>query len=88
MVPHVRKVDDMPANENGLDPENGQSKEVPRRGPAGDVQPSADDFDPRTRGGSRQEDVENRPSVGTVTPEDYPKADRADSRPYRAKEVR
>lgn len=28
-----------------------------------------------------QEDVEDRPVVSTVTPEDYPAADRADSRP-------
>jgi hypothetical protein len=70
----------MPGNENGLDPENGQSKKLPRRGPAVDVQPNADDLDPRMRGGNPQEDVEDRPSVGTVTPEDYPEADRADSR--------
>ncbi|AOF94832.1 hypothetical protein BSY17_3289 (plasmid) [Sphingobium sp. RAC03] len=42
----------MPGNENGLDPENGQSEELPRCGPAGDVQPNADDLDPRTRGGN------------------------------------
>ena len=71
----------MPGNENGLDPDNGQSKELPRRGSAGDVQPNVDDLDPRTRGGNPQEDVEDRPSVGTVTPEDYPEADRAASRP-------
>jgi len=71
----------MSGNENGLDLENGQSEEVPRRGHAGDVHPNADDLDPRTRGGKPQEDVEDRPSVGTVTPEDYPKPDRADSRP-------
>lgn len=71
----------MPGNENGLDPKNGQNEELPRRGPAGDVQPNEDDLDPRTRGGKPQEDVEDRPVVGTVKPEDYPAADRADSRP-------
>ena len=71
----------MVGNENGLDPEEGQSAKLPRRGPAGDVQPSDDDPDPRTRGGKSQEAVEDRPSVGTVKPEDYPEDDRADSRP-------
>ena len=64
-----------------LDPDAKQIDEMPRRGPAGDVQPNVQDPDPRTRGGQRQEKVEDRPSVGTVTPEDYPDADRADSRP-------
>lgn len=71
----------MSGNENGLDPEKGQSDELPRRGPAGDVQPNNDDPDARTRGGQSQEDVEDRPSVSTVKPEDYPEADRADSKP-------
>jgi hypothetical protein len=71
----------MTGNENGLDPKSGQTKELPKRSPLGDVQPNADDLDPRTRGGNRQEDVEDRPSVGSVTPEDYPEADRADSQP-------
>lgn len=71
----------MPGNENGLDPDSDQSKELPTRGPLGDERPHADDLDPRTRGSNRQEDVEDRPSVSTVTPEDYPKADRSDSRP-------
>lgn len=71
----------MTGNENGLDPESGENKEIPKRGPLGDVQPSNDDLDPRTRGGNRQEDVEDRPSVGSVTPEDYPEADRAESQP-------
>ena len=69
----------MPGNENGLAPEKGQSDELPRRGPAGDVQPN--DPDPRAGGGKSQEDVEDRPSVSTVKPEDYPEADRADSKP-------
>lgn len=71
----------MPGNENGLDPEQGQTDELPRRGPAGDVRPNGDDPDPRTGGGKSQEDVKDRPSVGTVKPEDYPLADRAVSRP-------
>jgi len=75
------KIKLMPGNENGLDPEQGQSDELPRRGSVGDVQPNEDDPDPRTRGGKSQEDVEDRPSVGTVKPEDYPEADRADSKP-------
>lgn len=71
----------MPSNENGLDPSAGQDKDMPRRGPMGDVIPDEGDPDARTRGGKPQEDVEDRPNVGTVTPEDYPAQDRADSRP-------
>lgn len=71
----------MPGNENGRDPAAVQDEELPRRGPAGDVIPNDDDPDPRTRGGKPQEKVEDRPNVGTVTPEDYPARDRADSRP-------
>lgn len=71
----------MPGNENGLDPEDGQSTQRPRRGALGDVRPNGDDPDPRTGGSNRQEDVEDRPSVSTVTPEDYPAADRAESLP-------
>jgi hypothetical protein len=44
----------------------------PRRGPLGDVVPDRDGLDPRTRGGDKPEKVEDRPNVGTVTPEDYP----------------
>ncbi|MBA4092386.1 MAG: hypothetical protein C0494_17590 [Sphingobium sp.] len=71
----------MPGNEDGLDPHNGLSNELPRRGPAGDVRPNEDDLDPRTKGSNRQEDVEDRPSVGTVEPEDYTEGDRSDARP-------
>lgn len=67
--------------DNGLDPDTKQTDEMPRRGPAGDVQPNQQDPDPRTRGGQKQEDVVDRPSVGKVDPEDYPEKDRADSRP-------
>ena len=60
----------------GLDPSKGQSEDMPRRGPAGDVQPDENDIDPRARPGKPQEKVEDRPNVGTVTPEDYPKSER------------
>lgn len=63
------------------DPAGKQTGELPRRGPAGDGRPNDQDVDPRTRGGNRQEDVEDRPSVGTVEPEDYPAKDRADGAP-------
>lgn len=72
----------MPGNENSLDPDSGQAEELPRRGPTGDVIPNDDDLDPRTRGGKPEENVEDRPSVSVVKPEDYPAADRADSKPY------
>jgi hypothetical protein len=71
----------MPSNDNGPDAQAGQHDEMPQRGPLGDVQANSDDPDLRTRGGNPQEDVEDRPSVGTVKPEDYPAKDRADSRP-------
>ena len=67
--------------DRGLDPDAAQSDDMPRRGPAGDALPNAQDPDPRTRGGQPQEDVEDRPTVSIVTPEDYPAQDRADSRP-------
>jgi hypothetical protein len=47
-------------------------EEMPRRGPAGDVRPNENDPDPRTRGGQKPEEVEDRPNVGRVKPEDYP----------------
>ncbi|MBP6031633.1 MAG: hypothetical protein KA533_09415 [Sphingobium sp.] len=43
-----------------------------RSGPLGDVIPDADGPDPRTGGGKPQEDVDDRPVVGTTTPEKYP----------------
>lgn len=51
------------------------------RGPMGDTLPGREKEDPRTGGGQRQEEVEDRPNVGTVKPEDYPEKDRRDSRP-------
>lgn len=48
----------------------------PRRGPLGDARPRVDDPAP-TPGGQRPEDVEDRPNVGTVKPEDYPEGQRA-----------
>lgn len=75
-------MDDTPDSlDQGLDPDAKQTEQTPRRGPAGDARPNAQDPDPRTRGGQPQEDVEHRPSVGTVSPEDYPEDDRADSSP-------
>ncbi len=49
-----------------------QDDELPARGPLGDVLPGKEKQDPRTRGGLPQEDVEDRPNVSTVKPEDYP----------------
>lgn len=67
------------ADGNGSDAR--RTEEMPRRGPAGDARPDFDGPDPRTRGGQPQEDVEDRGTVGTVEPDDYPQADRRDSRP-------
>jgi hypothetical protein len=56
-----------------LKPTHDSGKEdMPRRGAAGDARPNFDDPDPRTRGGQKPEDVEDRPNVGQVKPEDYP----------------
>jgi len=62
-------------------PQDRQTKTMPRRGPAGDVQPNENDPDPRTKGGRPQEPVEDRPLVSSVTPEDYPEDQRASSKP-------
>lgn len=41
-------------------------------GPRDNARPNPDGPGPRTRGGQNQEDVEDRPNVSTVSPEDYP----------------
>jgi hypothetical protein len=46
-----------------------------KEGPLGDILPGRTK-DPRTGGGQPQEDVEDRPVVGRVTPEDYPENQR------------
>ncbi len=46
-----------------------------KRGPLGDVIPGRTK-DTRTGGGQPQEDVEDRPVVGQVKPEDYPEDQR------------
>lgn len=61
---------------DGLQPTDKDRAET-RRGPAGDARPNENDPDPRTGGGQPQEDVEDRPGVSTVTPEDYPEDQRA-----------
>lgn len=50
----------------------------PEYGPLGDARPDPDGVDTRTRGGQPQEDVDDRPNVSTVLPEDYP--DKASSK--------
>ncbi len=67
--------------DSGLDPDAKPTDALQRRGPAGDALPNFEDPDPRTPGGKPQEKVEDRPAVGTVTPEDYPVQDRTDARP-------
>jgi len=64
-----------------LVPDDKQTRDLPRHGPAGDVRPNENDPDDRTGGGRRQEDVEDRPSVSSVTPEDYPQAEREAAKP-------
>lgn len=50
-------------------------------GPYGDARPDNVKDDPRANRSLPQEDVEDRENVSTVTPEDYPAADRDISRP-------
>ncbi|ALR20978.1 hypothetical protein [Sphingobium baderi] len=45
--------------------------EMPR-GPLGDARPDSAKGKGTTKGGQPPEDVENRPGVSTVKPEDYP----------------
>ena len=51
------------------------------RGPLGEGRPEQEDVE-ATGGGQRPEPVEDRPSVGTVRPEDYPQEQRAKGDPY------
>ena len=51
----------------------------PKRGPLGDARPGKDTVP--TEGGKKAEPVEDRPSVGTVRPEDYPKEQRVKGDP-------
>lgn len=57
-----------------------EDSETPR-GPGGDTLPGREKADPRTGGAQPQQRVEDRPNVGTVTPEDYPEKDRDAARP-------
>lgn len=52
--------------------EEQQESKNPREGPLGDVTPSGDQSDPRARRGQPVADVDDRPVVSTVKPEDYP----------------
>ena len=63
-------------------PDNKQDRPVdrPRRGALGDTIPRPDDPTP-TRGGQNPEEVEDRPVVGRVRPEDYPPDERAKGQP-------
>lgn len=47
-------------------------REKPDQGPLGDVRPHEDDAGAKTGGSLKPEDVEDRPNVGTVKPDDYP----------------
>lgn len=51
------------------------------RGPYGDARPGNVKNDPRANPSLPQEKVDDRENVSTVSPEDYPLADRAESRP-------
>lgn len=50
------------------------------RGPLGDARPDHEAEDDRPKG-KPVEEVEDRPNVGTVKPEDYPVKDRDRARP-------
>ena len=51
------------------------------RGPFGDARPDNVKDDPRANRSLPQANVEDRENVSTVTPEDYPEADRAIAQP-------
>lgn len=51
------------------------------RGPYGDSRPGNVKDDPRANPSLLPENVDDRENVSTVSPEDYPLADRAESRP-------
>lgn len=42
------------------------------KGPLGDVLPHDNEGETKTGGSLKPEDVDDRPNVGTVKPEDYP----------------
>ncbi|MFK4874858.1 hypothetical protein [Novosphingobium sp. ZW T3_23] len=48
-----------------------------RRGALGDARPDAIDPHRQTEGPQKPEKIEDRPSMGTVKPEDYPEDQRA-----------
>lgn len=62
-------------------PNDAPRRDPDPRGSFGDARPGNEEADNRTKGSLPQEKVEDRPSVSTVSPEDYPKEDRADARP-------
>lgn len=66
--------DDIPAK---------QAPQVPEtdRGPFGDARPGNTKDDPRANRSLPQADVDDRENVSTVTPNDYPAADRAIAQP-------
>jgi hypothetical protein len=53
-----------------------EGKQGNDRTPSGGSENSQGEPCSQTPGGQPQEDVEDRPNVSTVTPEDYPPADR------------
>ncbi|GEM_PF-1593410 len=61
-----------PKEDSAGNREDTRKAELPPRGPLGDALPGRGRVDPRTRGGNPPEKVEDRPNVGTVTPDDYP----------------
>ena len=58
--------------------EEGEPQE--QKGPLGDVLPGRSSVDPRVRPGKSPEKVEDRPNVGTTTPEAYPENERNSGR--------
>ncbi len=56
--------------------DTGKNPPKQARGPLGDARPDAQRDDPRASPGLKPAPVEDRPTVGTVKPEDYPAEDR------------
>lgn len=62
-------------------PQDAPRRDPDPRGPFGDARPGDEKADNRAKGSLPQEKVEDRPTVSTVKPEDYPAADRAGATP-------
>jgi hypothetical protein len=71
---------DRPNADEGADPSEDIREQNPGETTTADLTDEGEE-DEDTPGSNKQEDVEDRPNVGTVKPEDYPEEERRDQRP-------